>query len=115
MGLPSVVAFELYYGAYKSSKVNENLRLLQRMPFEVLELDREDAREAGEIRSRLEAVGLPIGPYDLLIAGQAKRRNLTLITANYREFARVQGLSWQDWTGNSQSAPDSLKPPTQTQ
>ncbi len=50
-------------------------------------------------RRLLEAVGLPIGPYDLLIAGQAKQRKLTLITANYREFARVEGLSWQDWAG----------------
>lgn len=45
---------------------------------------------AGELRSRLEAAGRPIGSSDLLIAGQAKARGLVLITANTREFERVE-------------------------
>ncbi len=45
----------------------------------------------------LEAAGKPIGAYDLLIAGQALRHGLTLITANSREFGRVKGLAWEDW------------------
>lgn len=97
-GLPSVVAFELYFGAFKSAKPELNLRLLEKIPFEVVALDEADAREAGEIRSRQEARGQPIGPYDLLIAGQARCRHLTLITANSREFQRVDRLDWQDWT-----------------
>ena len=98
IGLPSVVAFELYYGAFKSAKPEQNLRLLEKVPFEVIPLDEADAREAGEIRSRLEARGQPIGPFDLLIAGQARCRRLTLITANTREFQRVDGLDCQYWT-----------------
>ncbi len=101
IGLPSVVAFELYYGAFKSAKPEQNLRLLEKVPFEVISLDEADAREAGEIRSRLEARGQPIGPFDLLIAGQARCRRLTLITANTREFQRVDGLDCQDWTLSS--------------
>jgi tRNA(fMet)-specific endonuclease VapC len=42
-------------------------------------------------------VGKPIGAYDLLIAGQALRHQLTLITANGREFGRIKGLEWEDW------------------
>ena len=49
------------------------------------------------IRAALEASGKPIGAYDLLIAGQALARQLTLVTANVSEFSRVKGLSWQDW------------------
>ncbi|HTV54859.1 MAG TPA: hypothetical protein VMI06_08070 [Terriglobia bacterium] len=45
----------------------------------------------------MEAEGNPIGAYDLLIAGQSLRRKLTLVTANGSEFARVRGLTWQDW------------------
>jgi tRNA(fMet)-specific endonuclease VapC len=45
----------------------------------------------------LEAAGKPIGAYDLLIAGQALRHSLTLITANCREFGRIKGLEWEDW------------------
>ena len=39
-----------------------------------------------------EHSGRPIGPYDILIAGQARARGLVLVTANTREFARVDGL-----------------------
>ena len=42
-------------------------------------------------------MGLPIGGYDLLIAGQARARGLIVVTANTREFERVAGLSVEDW------------------
>jgi tRNA(fMet)-specific endonuclease VapC len=45
----------------------------------------------------LKRVGQPIGPYDVLIAGQAFARGLTLVTNNSREFARVDGSSFEDW------------------
>lgn len=66
-------------------------------PVSLLPFEEQDARVAGEIRAALEASGKPIGAYDLLIAGQALSRRLTLVTANVAEFSRVQGLSWQDW------------------
>ena len=66
-------------------------------PVRVLEFGEEDARYAGEIRSSLERMGRPIGTYDLLIAGQALSRKLTLVTANVKEFGRVRGLDWEDW------------------
>ena len=56
-----------------------------------------DLRVAGKLRADLETVGKPIGAYDILVAGQALRLGLTLITANIREFSRVRGLKWQDW------------------
>ena len=60
-------------------------------------LSLEDAEEAGNIRAALERAGKPIGPYDVLIAAQARRRGATLVTANEREFARVPGLKTEDW------------------
>ena len=98
IGLPSVVAFELYYGAFRSRRTERNLGLLDRLAFEIVPLEAADARMAGEIRSRLEAAGRPIGPYDLLIAGQARARGLVLVTANSREFDRVEGLDCEDWS-----------------
>ena len=53
---------------------------------------------AGE-RAALEAKRTPIGPYDVLIAGQALARYLTLITRNIREFKRVRGLRFENWMG----------------
>ena len=96
----AVVAHELYYGAYRSQKVAFNLETLRLLfsDLAILDLDREDARVAGEIRADLARSGSPIGPYDVLIAGQAKARNLTLVTNNMGEFARVVGLRVEDWS-----------------
>jgi hypothetical protein len=57
-----------------------------------------DGQTAGRVRAALEKIGTPIGAYDLLIAGQALRRGLTVVTANTSEFSRVAKLSWEDWT-----------------
>jgi len=96
-GVPAVAAHELFYGAYKSQQAARNLGRVDALRFEVLEFDREDARQAGEIRADLAKAGTPIGSYDVLIAGQAKARGLTLITHNTEEFSRVQGLQIEDW------------------
>ena len=98
IGLPAAVAFELYYGAFKSREGDRNLSHLDRMAFEIVPFDAADARAAGAIRRDLEVRGLPIGPYDLLIAGQARARDLVLVTANTREFERVDGLKVEDWS-----------------
>ena len=55
-------------------------------------------RFAGELRAEMESIGRPIGEYDLLIAGQALRHKMTLVTANAREFGRIKNLSWEDWS-----------------
>ena len=96
-GLPTVVAHELFYGAYRSQRQAQNLAVVEALQFEILELDKEDARQAGEIRAVLAAAGRPIGPCDVLIAGQARARQLTLITANISEFERMDGLEVEDW------------------
>ena len=96
-GIPAIVAHELFYGAYKGQRVAENLARVDALKLEVLEFDREDARQAGELRAKLAAAGTPIGPYDALIAGQALARALTLVTHNTREFQRVPGLHTEDW------------------
>lgn len=96
----TIVAHELYFGAYRSRKIEFNLETLRLLfaDLVVLDLDREDARTAGEIRALLSRQGTPIGPYDVLIAGQAKARGLTLVTNNLAEFRRVPGLDLEDWT-----------------
>ena len=97
VGISSIVVYELFYGAYKSARLAENVTLVDSLLFEVLEFDKEDAREAGKLRAQLARRGTPIGPYDVLIAGQAKARGLILVTHNTVEFARIAGLRTEDW------------------
>lgn len=97
IAISAIVAHELFYGAFKSRRAAYNVALVDSLQFAVLEFDKEDARQAGEIRALLASRGTPIGPYDVLIAGQAKARNLTLITHNTDEFGRVPGLRFDDW------------------
>jgi tRNA(fMet)-specific endonuclease VapC len=77
VGIPSIVLFEIWYGIKKSARPQENATNLSTFlaldvtpwPFE-----QEDAEEAGDIRVGLERAATPIGPYDVLIAAQARRR-----------------------------------------
>jgi tRNA(fMet)-specific endonuclease VapC len=98
VGLSAISVHELYYGAFRSHRVEHNLARVDGLLLEVVDFDRLDACEAGSIRADLARRGTPIGPYDVLIAGQARARGLTLVTANVREFERVDGLQVEDWS-----------------
>jgi len=96
----SVSVFELWYGVTKSTRTQANAARVDTFlagPLSVLPFTGPDAKAAGSLRSQLEAAGRPIGAYDLLVAGQSLQHELTLVTANVREFSRVKGLVWEDW------------------
>ena len=97
VAVSAIVLHELFFGAFKSRRVAENIRRVDALQFEILEFAKEDARQAGEVRALLAAAGSPIGPYDVLIAGQAISRNRVIVTRNTREFARVPGLRSENW------------------
>jgi tRNA(fMet)-specific endonuclease VapC len=103
MLLSSIVAFELWYGVGKSQRRESNTQRLETFfagPLEWAEFDEDDAREAGTVRAELESRGKPIGAYDVLLAGQARRRGATLVTSNARELGRVRHLTWEDWASS---------------
>jgi len=95
----SVTRAELLYGARRSARVAENLRLLTGFfaPLVSLPFDDVCAEEYGALRATLAAAGRPIGPNDLLIAATALAHDLTLVTHNLREFSRIAGLKIEDW------------------
>jgi tRNA(fMet)-specific endonuclease VapC len=98
--VPVPVLFELRYGAAKSqnsARNHERIDAFLTAISEIMEFDDADACVAGGIRAFLESKGTPIGPYDLLIAAQARRREAVLVTLNRREFERVPGLMVTDW------------------
>jgi len=100
VAMPVIALYEMRYGNAKSDRREASERLLDRFlaaGIAILPFEAEDARHAGDIRACLERRGEPIGYYDYLIAAQARRRALPLVTANSREFERVPGLIVTDW------------------
>jgi tRNA(fMet)-specific endonuclease VapC len=102
LAISSIALHELWYGTFKSARVDEGvwrLRMFLAGAIQVLPFDEEDARVSGKIRSDLTSAGRRIGEYDTLIGGQCLRHGMTLVTNNLFEFRRIQGLNCVDWTG----------------
>ena len=57
----------------------------------------EATRIYGELPTRLERSGKPIGPLDQMIAAHALSENTVLVTNNTREFQRVEGVMLENW------------------
>jgi len=94
-----IVKFELYYGAFRSQRVEQNLLTLAHFfaQFPSLPFDDAAARICGQVRAYLAQRGQPIGPYDVQIAAIALANQVTLVTHNLAEFGRVPGLAMEDW------------------
>ena len=101
MCVSSVTAMELLYGAHKSQSVRRNLDVVEGLlaRIDVLDFDLAAAEHAGQIRAELATSGRPIGPFDVLIAGHARSRGLSLVTNSIAEFERVGGLRLVNWAG----------------
>jgi tRNA(fMet)-specific endonuclease VapC len=100
MGISTVTLGELVFGAEHSQQVERNLADLEAFAarLEVLPFDNRAAYHFGQIRAALYRAGRPIGPYDMMIAGQARASGLKLVTNNVKEFERVPGLLLEDWS-----------------
>lgn len=103
IGLSSVVYHELMYGAAASDRRRDNEEkiaiFIASGRITLIDFSKADATEAAELRAYLRRQGTPIGPYDVLIAAQARRAGTVLVTANTSEFARVPGLQILNWAG----------------
>ena len=95
----SITVAELIYGAKKSKKIEKNLNAAIKIlsVFKIIDFTSMDAFEYGDIRADLELQGNIIGANDLLIAAQARRLKLVVLTANIKEFERVKGLKVENW------------------
>ena len=94
-----VTVYELFCGLAKAQDPAKERQKVERFISAITELplDRAGAEAAAGIRADLERQGNLIGPYDLLIAGQAMAGGLTLVTNNLREFQRVRGIKLESW------------------
>jgi len=95
-----VTLMELYYGAYKSQKVESNLAKIKTLEnsIEVIPLGKEAVEIFGIYKAKLERSGTPLDDFDLILAVCAITNNLVLVTNNTKHFKRIEGLKITDWT-----------------
>jgi tRNA(fMet)-specific endonuclease VapC len=99
VAIPAVVLYELEVGRLKSRNPERRRRDLEELTrfAPILPFGPSEAAAAAQVRADLEQAGVPIGPYDVLIAGTALSHRAILVTNNTREFGRVRGLVVEDW------------------
>ncbi|MDN5844529.1 MAG: type II toxin-antitoxin system VapC family toxin [Alcaligenaceae bacterium] len=103
MAISSITLAELLHGAEKSSRVSENLSVIEDFcsRLNVLPYGVKAAQHYGAIRAALEKQGQPIGVNDLHIAGHARSEGLVLVTNNVSEFMRVPALELENWINSA--------------
>ncbi|MFH1561971.1 MAG: type II toxin-antitoxin system VapC family toxin [Nitrospirota bacterium] len=105
VGLPNVgitilTCCELYYGAYKSKKVDENLMVIEKLKqkIQVIHTSNEVDRNYGRIKATLESSGTPLDDSDMLIASITIANKGILVTNNIKHFNRIEGLTIENWS-----------------
>ena len=95
----SITVAELYYGAYNSSRIEENLTRAERFisNIAVISLDNDALRCFGELKTQLRKLGQPVADFDLLIASVAITENLILVTNNTRHYNRIDEIQLENW------------------
>jgi len=90
---------ELYYGAYKSQKINENIAAIKKLASKLGIVDSNDeiCKNFGKLKTELEKVGKIIDDADLFITACALANNLILVTNNEKHFRRIENLKLENW------------------
>ena len=92
IGVSAMTILEIEYGLNRRRFRRASLVRELLAHFETIDFDRDDAVVAGSLRARMEGRGQPIGLIDTLIAAQAIKRGLAVVTYNARDFGRIDGL-----------------------
>ena len=97
--ISSITLGELYFGAEKSARIDQNLQAIEHFVarLEVLPFNAAAAMHYGQIRAALMRSGTPCGAHDIQIGGHARSEGLIIVTNNRREFDRMQGLQVENW------------------
>ncbi|MDQ4078438.1 MAG: PIN domain-containing protein [Chloroflexota bacterium] len=98
LGVSMTVVGELYFAVHASRRHVQNLQRLQQLlaTLHIYPFEQADAEEFGRIQAEQKAKGRPIPPLDAQIAAVARRRGLTVLTAD-KHFGYVDGIPTQNW------------------
>jgi len=99
LAISNSVLAELYFGAYNSQKVEENLLRIEKFKkcLNILPDSEKSAMLFGEIKSYLKSKGKLIEDFDILIASIALAHHCIIVTNNTAHFARIVGLEIENW------------------
>lgn len=96
--ISEITIAELKYGAYKSNRTEDNLALIDELVESINVVPFAESIDIyAQEKNRLRTQGTPIEDFDLLIASAAIHNELTLVTDNIKHFARIQGVSMENW------------------
>ncbi len=96
--LSSTVLGELFFGAEKSQRIEENLTRIRYLALRcpILPCDRETAQHYGAVKFSLQKKGRPIPENDIWIAASARQHELTLVSRD-GHFKYVENLVFEAW------------------
>lgn len=100
ISINAVTLMELYYGAYKSKQVANNLAKIKTIEdaLDVIPVNREMVEIFGVLKSHMEKDGKPLDDFDLILAATAMSHNLIIVTDNEKNFGRIDGLKMENWS-----------------
>jgi tRNA(fMet)-specific endonuclease VapC len=99
LAISFITLSELYYGAYKSKKVEKNLSALKTLEgkLSVVQSSQSVCRSFGKLKANLAKNGNIIDDADIFIACCATETNRVLVTNNSKHFERIKGLKIENW------------------
>ena len=97
--ITTVSVFELYVGLNLSNKrIHESMKIERVLRnLQILGLDFESAKEAGEIYAYKRRSGIVIDPEDAMIAGICRTARQPILTRNINHFSGIEGVSLESY------------------
>lgn len=101
--LSSISVAEIYFGAFRSSKLSSNMAVIQKNleKLQILNFNKQSAKIFGRLKAESLRKGHPIADMDLAIASIAIHHQHILVTHNTRHFSPISELLLEDWHGSS--------------
>ncbi len=99
LAISSITAAELYFGAYNSTRVAQNLGRAEQFvgAIAIIPPNIATLRKFGELKANLRRSGQPVADFDVIIASTAIAAQLTLVTNNTRHYERISDLALENW------------------
>ncbi len=96
--IPCISIGELYFGAYRSTKIQENLTRINEFVRNntILSCNTDTAKKYGDIKNRLKEKGQPVPENDIWVAAIAQQYDLALATRD-NHFLIMEDLRVEIW------------------